>query len=36
MIVWTIEDALVWIRRMQPITMEAGWCVMLGGGVLNS
>lgn len=33
---WTIEDALSLIRQLQPKAMEAGWCLMLGGGVLNN
>lgn len=32
---WSIELALGWIRDMQPKVMEAGWCLMLGGDVLN-
>ena len=32
---WTLDAALLWIREMQPKLMEAGWCIMLGGGVLN-
>lgn len=34
-IVWTIDEALEWIRSVQPAVMESGWCLMLGGGVLN-
>lgn len=32
---WTLEDALRYIRALQPVAMEAGWCILLGGGVLN-
>jgi len=32
---WTLETALVYIRELQPRAMAAGWCVLLGGGVLN-
>ncbi len=32
---WTIEDALMWIRRMQPELSSVGYHVALGGGVLN-
>lgn len=33
--VWTLEAALVFVRAYQPRVMGAGWCLMLGGGVLN-
>ena len=36
MTVWTMETALAYIRELQPRAMEAGWCIMLGGGVLNN
>ena len=32
---WDIEEALAFIRHYQPAVMEAQWCLMLGGGVLN-
>jgi len=32
---WTLADALAYIHRLQPTAMEAGWCIMLGGSVLN-
>jgi len=32
---WTINSALAFIRELQPRAMEAGWCILLGGGVLN-
>lgn len=33
---WTLEEALVYIRALQPAAMRAGWCILLGGGVLNN
>lgn len=32
---WTLSDALAYIRELQPRAMATGWCVLLGGGVLN-
>jgi len=32
---WTIDKALEFIRLYQPNVMASGWCLMLGGGVLN-
>jgi hypothetical protein len=33
---WTLELALEYIRWLQPKAMDKGWCIMLGGGVLNN
>lgn len=35
MMLWTLNDALVFIRELQPRAMDAGWCILLAGGVLN-
>ena len=32
---WDMESALRYIRDLQPHAMERGWCILLGGGVLN-
>lgn len=32
---WQLEEALSFIREYQPTVMDAGWCLFLGGGVLN-
>jgi len=32
---WFLSDALPFIGKLQPGAMESGWCLMLGGGVLN-
>ena len=32
---WTLDRALEFIRLHQQTVMELGWCLMLGGGVLN-
>lgn len=34
--IWTLESALIYIRALQPKAMEAGWCILLAGGVLNN
>lgn len=31
----TLKTALAYIRDLQPRVMDAGWCILLGGGVLN-
>lgn len=33
---WNIDEALQFIRKNQYTTMASGWCLMLGGGVLNN
>lgn len=33
---WTLDQALQFIRQHQPLVMERGWCLLLGGGVLNT
>ena len=33
---WTLDEATLYIRTVQPQMMDAGWCLMLGGGVLNN
>lgn len=35
MIYWMLDEALEYVRELQPKTMEVGWCLLLGGGVLN-
>ncbi len=32
---WDMDSALRYIRDLQPHAMERGWCILLGGGVLN-
>jgi hypothetical protein len=32
---WTLIQALKYIRDLQPKVMEAGWCLLLGGSILN-
>ena len=32
---WRIEDALEYLRALQPIAAEMGYNLSLGGGVLN-
>ena len=33
---WKLDEALAYIREVQPKAMASGWCLMLGGGVLNN
>lgn len=33
---WSMGRALAFVRGFQPAAMEAGWCLLLGGGVLNN
>ena len=33
--IWEFPAALNYIRVLQDKAMEAGWCIFLGGGVLN-
>lgn len=32
---WDLGGALAYIRELQPKTMAVGWCILLGGSVLN-
>lgn len=36
MILWRLDRALSYIRGLQPRAMDTGWCIFLGGGVLNN
>ena len=33
--VWSLNEALNFIRELQPRALTAGYCLSLGGGVLN-
>ncbi len=35
MIKWDIDEALNFVRKIQPVCMEAGYYIALCGGVLN-
>jgi hypothetical protein len=35
-IMWTLEEAFVLIRKLQPIAFKTGYNLTLGGGVLNN
>lgn len=32
---WTIDEALEYVRSIQDVAMERGFCILLGGGVLH-
>lgn len=34
-VLWTLDDALPVVRSLNIALSEVGWCVALGGGVLN-